>query len=246
MNNIRILLYSLLALTFTSCDTLNEVAKAVYETSAGSPTSLEMSGGLKEALTNGVRFAVNTLGKEGGYYNDPLVKIPFPQEAEFAAKALRDIGLGKLVDDFEKLINQGAEEGAKEALGIFGNAVKAMTFNDVQNILLGDNKAATRFFQQKTTEQLFQTFSPKIKTSLDKVNATKVWNDITSKYNSIPFTKKKVETDLVRYATEKAMEGLFVKVAEEELKIRQNVAARNTALLKKVFGYADQQKNTGN
>ena len=237
--------YFLLATLFlgtTGCDTLNEVAKAVVESSTGIPTNLEMSGGLKEALSNGVRFAVNTLGKEGGYYNDPLVKIPFPQEAEFAAKALRDIGLGKLVDDFEKLINEGAEEGAKEALGIFGNAVKAMTFADVQGILLGDNRAATQYFQDKTTDQLFQTFSPKIETALDKVNATKVWSDITTKYNAIPFTKKKVETDLVRYATEKAMEGLFLKVAEEELKIRQNVSARGTALLQKVFAYADQQK----
>ena len=93
---------------------------------------------------------------------------------------------------------------------------------------------------------MFQTFSPKIETALNEVNATKVWTDITSKYNSIPFTKKKVETDLVRYATDKAMEGLFKKVAEEELKIRQNVASRNTSLLKKVFGYADQQKSGGN
>lgn len=246
MKNIRVLVYGLLLFTFSSCDTLSEVAKTVYESSSGVPTNLEISGGLKEALTSGVRFAVNTLGKEGGYYNDPLVKIPFPQEAEFAAKALRDIGLGNLVDDFEKRLNEGAEKGAKEALGIFANAVKAMTFNDVQNILLGDNTAATRFFQEKTTDQLFQTFSPKVKTALDEVNATKVWSDITSKYNSIPFTRKKVETDLVRYATDKAMEGLFKKVAAEELKIRQNVAARNTSLLKKVFAYADQQKSGGN
>ena len=117
-----------------------------------------------------------------------------------------------------------------------------MTFSDVQNILLGNNNAATEFFKQKTSTQLYQTFSPKVESALDKVNATKVWTDLTSKYNSIPFTQKKIETDLVKYATEKAMEGLFVKIAEEELKIRQNVAARNTSLLRKVFGYADQNK----
>jgi len=227
---------------FTACDTLNEVAKTVYEGATTVPTNTEMSTGIKEALTNGVRFAVNTLGEEGGYYNDPLVKIPFPQEAEFAAKALRDIGLGKLVDDFERLLNEGAEEGAKEAFTIFAGAVKSMTLTDVRNILLGDEHAATNYFRAKTSEQLYQTFSPKVEDALDKVNATQVWTDLTSKYNSIPFTQKKIETDLVRYATDKAMEGLFLKISVEEEKIRENVAARTSDLLKKVFGYAEREK----
>ena len=115
MKTLHTILIGSLLLWSTGCETLNEVAKTVYENSTTVPTSLEMSGGLKEALTNGVRFAVNTLGTEGGYYNDPIVKIPFPEEAAFAAKALRDIGLGSLVDDFEKRLNEGAEEGAKRS-----------------------------------------------------------------------------------------------------------------------------------
>jgi len=241
MKKISIALLFISIAAFTSCDTLNEVAQQVYG-AATVPTTTEMAGGLKEALNHGVRFAVNTLGQEGGYYNDPLVKIPFPEEAAFAANTLREIGLGQLVDEFEKLLNRGAEEGAQEALTIFAGAIKTMTFEDVQNILLGDQHAATDYFRRKTSEQLYLTFSPKIEASLDKVNATQVWSDITTRYNSIPLTRKKIETDLVRYATEKAMEGLFVKIAEEEEKIRENVSARTSDLLRRVFGYAEQEK----
>ncbi len=242
MKKIHILSLIVSLIVCNACDTLNEVAQTVYG-AATIPTTTEMSGGLKEALNNGVTFAVNTLGQEGGYYNDPIVKIPFPEEAQFAANTLRDIGLGSLVDEFEKLLNRGAEEGAKEAIAIFGSAIRAMTFDDVKNILLGDENAATEYFKLKTSEQLYQTFSPKIETSLDKVNATKVWSDITTKYNSIPLTRKKIETDLVRYATEKAMEGLFVKIAVEEQKIREDVSARTSELLRRVFGYAEREKS---
>ena len=242
MKQTRFLFLLITLVSITSCDVLNEVAKEVYGVSS-TPSTLEMGNGLKEALTKGTAFAVNSLSKEGGYFNDPLVKIPFPKEADFAAKALRDIGLGKLVDDFEQKLNRGAEEGAKTALNIFGNAIKAMTFEDVKNILLGGDNAATEFFKAKTSEQLYQSFSPQIKDALDKTNATKVWGDITSKYNSIPLVNKKVDTDIVRYATNKALDGLFMKVADEEKKIRENPVARTSELLKKVFGYADTQKN---
>lgn len=231
-----------ISLSLLSCDALNEVAKEIYGMESTTPSTAEMGTGMKEALTKGVSYAVGVLSQEGGYYNDPLVKIPFPEEAAFAAKALRDIGLGNMVDDFERRLNRGAEEGAKEALAIFGNAIKAMTFADVRNILLGNETAATDYFKAKTSAQLYQSFSPKVQTALDEVNATKVWNDLTTKYNSIPLVNKKVETDLVKYATDKAMDGLFLKVAEEEKKIRENPVARTSELLKKVFGYAERQK----
>ncbi|MEM6765682.1 MAG: DUF4197 domain-containing protein [Bacteroidota bacterium] len=229
--------------SMVGCDSLYEIANEVY---TQEPSSLEMSNGLKQALDNGINYAVGTLSKEGGYFNDPLVKIPFPEEAQFAADALQKIGLGGLVTDFEKRLNRGAEEGAKEALSIFGNAIKQMTFSDVKNILLGGENSATNFFRNKTEQALYDKFSPKIKTSLDQVNATKVWTDITTKYNSIPFTRNKVETDLVKYATNKAMDGLFLKVAEEEKKIRENPVARTSELLRSVFGYADKQKQASN
>ncbi|MEZ4829908.1 MAG: DUF4197 domain-containing protein [Bacteroidia bacterium] len=137
-------------LTFWGCDTLLQIAEKGLAENLD-PTEGEIIGGLKEALGNGAASAVSILSKSGGYTNDPLVKIPFPEEAQFAANTLRDIGLGSLVDEFEKLLNQGAEEGAKTALPIFKNAITSMTFADAKNILLGGENAATEYFKAKTT-----------------------------------------------------------------------------------------------
>ncbi|RMG23972.1 MAG: DUF4197 domain-containing protein [Bacteroidetes bacterium] len=240
MKKITFVLTTCLCMGLFACDTLYQLANTAG--ASLEPSTLDMIQGLKEALGKGTEFAVNTLSAENGYFNDPLVRIPFPQEAEFAAKALRDIGLGSLVDEFEKLLNRGAEEGAKMALPIFTSAIKEMTINDAKNILLGGERAATDYFEQKTRAHLYQAFAPHIQNSLDRVNATKLWQDITTRYNAIPFTRQKIETDLVKYATEKALDGLFIKVAEEEKKIREDPLARSSELLRKVFGYADSQK----
>lgn len=232
------LFLSMIILAGPGCQVLNDIGTQVL-----APTTGEMAGGLKDALNSGITRAIGLLGKDGGYLNDPLVKIPFPEEAQVVSKTLRDIGLGSLVDEFEKKLNRGAEEGAKLAGPIFGNAIRQMSFQDVSNILLsGNSHAATDYFKQSTSTQLYNAFSPKIKSSLDQVGATKAWTDVTTAYNRIPLVRK-IETDLVRYATNKAMDGLFSKVAIQEQKIRSNVGARSTDLMKKVFGYADQQKN---
>ncbi|MEL6673023.1 MAG: DUF4197 domain-containing protein [Bacteroidota bacterium] len=222
-----------------SCETLLKVAEEVATNA--DPTNAEIIGGLKEALANGAANAVTTLSKSGGYLNDPLVKIPFPQEAEFAARTLRDLGLGNLVDNFEAKLNEGAEKGAELALPIFKNAITSMSFADAKNILLGGENAATSYFQRTTQSDLAAAFAPHIKSSLDKVNATQIWTQITTRYNSIPLVRKKVETDIVKYATGKALDGLFLKLADEEQKIREQPLARTSELLKKVFSYADRQ-----
>lgn len=229
-------------LGFTGCDTLLEIAEGVqYENP--DPTNTEIIAGLKEALGNGAANAVSTLSKSGGYFEDPLVKIPFPEEAQFAVNTLNDLGLGGLVTEFEKLLNQGAEEGAKLALPIFKNAITSMTFADAKDILLGGENAATNYFEGKTRQDLTTTFSPHIKESLDKVNATKAWTDVTTAYNSIPLVRKKIDTDIVNYATTKALDGLFLKLSDEEKKIRENPIARTSELLKKVFSFAERQKS---
>ena len=224
----------------SSCETLNQITETVVTNP--DPTTGEMSGGLKDALTSGIGSAVSILGKEGGYFNDPLLKIPFPPEAQFAANTLRDLGLGSLVDDFEKKLNEGAEEGAKLALPIFKNAITSMSFADVKNILLGGENAATDYFKAATSTALYDAFSPKIDATLSQVGAAKIWTELSSKYNAIPFTNKKVETDLVKYATDRAMTGLFIKVAEAEANIRKDPIKRTTELMKKVFDFADRQK----
>lgn len=216
-----------------SCDTLKSIQDTV-----NSPAPLsesEIVAGLKQALEVGTGNAVSILNKTDGYFGDALVKILFPAEAQRAADKLRQLGMGKLVDDFVLTLNRAAEKAAAEAKPIFVDAVKGMTFADARNILQGPDNAATEYFKGKTTPALTAKFSPVISNALNASNATKYWTDITTTYNKIPMVTK-VETDLVKYTTEKALAGLFLKLAGEEKKIRTNPAARVTELLQKVFG----------
>ena len=233
MKPLAILFFATVILSWNSCDTL----KAIQETvETGQPlTDADIVGGLKQALEVGTGNAVGVLSKDNGFWGDPLVKIPFPQEAIRVSEKLRQIGLGNKVDNFNERMNRGAEKAAKEATPIFVNAIKAMTFNDARNILNGPENAATQYFKDKTTFQLYGKFSPIIERTLNEVNAANLWSDITSTYNKIPLVTK-VETDLTRYVTNKALDGLFLKLAGEEKKIRENPAARVTDLLKRVFG----------
>lgn len=233
MKPLAILFFATVILSWNSCDTL----KAIQETvETGQPlTDADIVGGLKQALEVGTGNAVNVLSKENGFWGDPLVKIPFPADAKRAADKLTDLGMGNLVNNFTERMNRGAEKAAKEATPIFVDAIKTMTFADARNILNGPDNAATEYFRGRTNDKLYGLFSPVIKRTLDEVNAAKLWGDITTTYNKIPFVNK-VETDLTRYVTNKALSGLFVKLAGEEKKIRDNPAARVTDLLKRVFG----------
>lgn len=233
MKKLILILMAFTALSWTGCDVLQQVQSGM--TSSSALTESEIIGGLKQALEVGTGNAVNVLSATDGFFKDPIVKIPFPPDAVRASDKLRELGMGKLVDDFVLTLNRGAEKASKEAGPIFVDAIKAMTFADAKGILQGPENAATQYFREKTSQPLYDKFSPVIKTTLDNVNATKYWSDITTTYNKIPFVQK-VETDLVRYATNKALDGLFVKLAGEEKKIRENPAARVTDLLRKVFG----------
>lgn len=229
---------------FSSCDTLNQVGREVAkqaEDILAEPTTAEMTSALKEALQVGTNDATTFLNKPGGYLNNERFKIPFPPDAVKVATKLRELGFGSQVDKFIETMNRGAEDAAKEAAPIFVNSIQQMTLTDARSILLGADNSATMYFKGKTSDALYTAFSPKIKTSLDKYEATKYWSQLTSTYNKIPGVTK-VETDLVRYATNKALDGLFLKLSEEEKEIRDNISARVSPQLKKVFGWAEQQK----
>lgn len=205
------------------------------------PTTSEISMGLKEALEKGTGISTDRLSLENGYLGNLDVKIFFPEEAKNVENTLRSIGLGSMCDQVITSLNRAAEDAAKEAKPIFTDAIKQMSFQDVQKILLGEENAATMYFKGTTTSSLSQKFSPIIDSSLDKVDATKYWTDVMTRYNKVPFVKK-VDTDLTAYVTQKAIEGLFVEIAKEELKIRENIGARTSPLLQKVFGFAEKQK----
>lgn len=205
------------------------------------PSSSEAGKGLKQALEFGIAAGANRLAARDGYFGNPLVKVLFPPEAQKVEETMRSLGLGSMVDKAIESFNRGAEKAAKEAAPIFVDAIKSMTINDAMGILLGDKDAATSYLMSATSAQLSSRFSPIIERSLNEVNATKYWEDVIVRYNKIPFIQK-MNPDLTAYVTDKALDGLFLMVAKEELKIRDNVSARTTELLQKVFGYADAQQ----
>ena len=148
---------------------------------------------------------------------------------------LRAIGMGKKVDEFNESMNRAAEKAATEAKPIFVAAIKGMTVKDAINIVKGENNAATVYLKNTTSPELIIKFQPVIKTSLDNVNATRYWTDLIALYNKIPLVKK-MNPNLSEYVTQKAIDGLFIMIAKEELKIRKDPVARTSELLKRVFG----------
>ncbi|PCI94423.1 MAG: hypothetical protein COB15_14175 [Flavobacteriales bacterium] len=203
--------------------------------SSGDLSQDEVGRGLKEALNQGVKKGVEQLNKKDGYLKDPQIKIPMPNEAKNVEEKLRSLGQGEKVDEAIESMNRAAEDAAEGAKDIFVAAIKGMTLTDAMSILKGEDDAATKYLNKATNIELAQKFEPVIKTSLDKVGATKHWQTVFGTYNKLPFVSK-VNPDLEKYVTEKALKGLFIQVAKEELKIRQDPSARATDLLKKVFG----------
>lgn len=210
-------------------------ARKLVNANVGGFTEKDAADAIKEALVNGAGESVKLVSVANGYWGNPEIKIPFPAEAKEVETRLRAIGMGKKVDEFNESINRAAEQAANEAKTIFISAIKALTVKDAINIVKGENNAATTFLQRTTSPELNAAFSPKIKASLDNVNATRYWGDLITAYNKIPLVKK-MNPDLTGYVTGKAIDGLFVMIAKEELKIRKDPAARTTELLKKVFG----------
>jgi hypothetical protein len=210
-------------------------AKKLVEQKSGGFTEKDAADGIKEALNNGTAKSVSFLSKPDGYFKNMEVKIPFPQDAKEIESKLRAVGMGKQVDEAVLSINRAAEDAANEAKPIFLAAIKGMTVKDAINIVKGENDAATKYLNRTTSPELNAKFQPIIKTSLDKVQATKYWADLIKAYNKIPLVKK-MNPDLTGYVTQKAIDGLFVMIAKEELNIRKDPMARTSEILKKVFG----------
>ncbi|PWT76328.1 MAG: DUF4197 domain-containing protein [Bacteroidetes bacterium] len=221
----------------SSIDGLLKDAKKAVSGNKGSGLSTdEVVSGLKEALTVGTEKSASKLSAVDGFFKDAAVKILLPEQAQKVEKTLRGMGMGKLVDDAILSVNRAAEDAAKSATPIFVNAVKKMSIQDAMGILRGPDTAATSYLKKTTTPDLTTAFKPVIDTSLKKTDATRYWKDVFETYNKLPTTFKKVDPDLASYVTQKAMDGIFYYVAEEEKKIRKDPAAQVTDILKKVFG----------
>ncbi len=231
----KILLCLMLSLS-TACGELQQV---VNQLPGGSPvTNTEIAGALREALNLGIEKQVSKLTAEDGFFRNELVKILLPDELKKVDKTLRDVGLGSLADEGLKALNRAAEDAVGEATPIFVNAVKGITFEDARNILLGGDNAATQYLTTATEKSLYQAFHPVIQRSFDKVGADKIWNNLINRYNNLPLTAD-VDPNLSDYVTREALDGVYIMIAVEEKQIRSAVAARTTALLKKVFALQD-------
>jgi len=235
----QLLAFFLIGFIFSSASSqsiLDKAKKAIGKNNGNTVTETEAGNGIKEALNKGISTAVSFLNKKDGFLGNQLYKVLLPEEALKIEKTLRSVGLGKLADDAIVSINRGAEDAVGYATPIFVDAIKQMTITDALKLISGEKNAATEYFRSKTSAKLKEAFLPIIKSSLEKVNATKYYDDMVNKYNSLPTTFKKLNPDLAGHVTDRAIYALFDRIAVEEANIRDNPAARTTDLLKKVFG----------
>ena len=233
MNKIIALVLVCTSLTVTSCDGLAQISKTIK---LGGLTNDEAGNGIKEALGNGLVKAVLGLNKQDGFFGSEFYKMLLPPDAQKVEKTMRKFGMGKTVDKAILSINRGAEDAVGYAKPIFVDALKSMTLTDALNIVRGGANAGTNYFKEKTTAALIAAFSPVVKTSLDRVDATKYYSDLITQYNAFPLVRNKINPDLTSFVVGKATDALFDQIAKEEANIRVNPIARTTDLLKKVFG----------
>ena len=218
-----------------SAGTLEDIYNKLQTPAASSLDDSTIISGLKEALSVGTAKAVNLVSAENGYLRNEAIKILLPEKIQMMSEVLRAAGFDKEVDAFILSMNRAAEKAAPKAKPIFIAAVKEMSFQDARNILDGGNTAATEYFKGKTSTKLSDSFKPVIADSMNKVGVTKSYKALKNKYLSILPLSTTESIDLDRYVTQKALDGLFYTLGQEEAKIRTNPKARTTEILKKVF-----------
>ena len=201
----------------------------------------QISQGLKEALDVGVKKAIDLLGTKNGFLNDQSVKIPMPDEMQQVEKALRSFGQEQMADEFVTSMNRAAEQAVPKVGNVFVDAISKMSLNDAQGILSGTETAATDYFRKNTSEQLTQLIKPYVTNAMNQAQVTQYYKSMVGqvkRYDSFGLmdTYLGSAAEIDKYVTDKTMDGLFTKIAEQEKLIRQNPGARSTELLKEVFG----------
>lgn len=219
---------------------LTETGKGTTSSSvaASALTSEETVRGLKEALSKGVRYAVDELGRPDGFLSRAEVRVPMPQPMQRTAKLLRNLGQDKYADEFVTTMNHAAEKAVTEAGPIFANAIREMTVDDAIKILRGPQDSATRYFRQHTQARLTEKMSPVVRRATSKAGVTSAYKRMVGRLGPAQGLLGDDMGDIDGYITGKTLDGLFLMVAKEEKNIRENPVARTTDLLKKVFGAA--------
>ena len=220
-------------IVLASCDTLKKVASVLV------PTEYEMAMGLKDALSQGLFRSFAAFEDPAG---NPLVRFAFPGEAEKIEKTLRDLGLDKTVDQVTGKFTRATTSAVRAAKPIFLQSLKNMSIKDAAKILITDNThAATDYFKTEMSPELMVAFRPIVDSTINVEGANKDWNQIVNVYNKIPFIGKPLEPSLTDFIAARAVDGMFGIVANEEEQIRTKYEFRKTDLMKKVFGYADEE-----
>lgn len=238
MKKLLVILLSLVM--FYSCDILMQSLETL-DTASGTSQGLsqqQVAKGLKNALEVGIENAVNLVGVTNGFYKNAEIKIPFPEEAIKVKEVCESVGLGNQVIQFEEKLNRAAEQAARGATAVFKEAITQMTISDAISILKGGDNAATEYLKKTTSDKLYQKFYPVVVDATEKIMLAKYWTPLVEKYNKVTLLTggEQVDTDLNAYVTDKALDGLYLMVAKEELKIRKDPVARVTDILKEVFG----------
>lgn len=203
----------------------------------GALSEQEVVTGLKEALRVGAERGVAKASSDQGFWNDPRIRIPFPPEAQALRTTLLDMGMDQQVEEFERTMNKAAELASREAILVFTQAVNNMTIRDGFMILRGGDRAATNYLHDQTSDTLRTRFLPIVDRATSQVSLTSYWQPLANAYNTAAVLtgKDPVNPDLNGYITDQAMDGLFLLLAEEEKRIREDPIARTTEILKKVF-----------
>jgi hypothetical protein len=215
-----------------ACAALDEWAGT---TAPGSNDQALIADGLREALRVGSERAGSRLGRTDAYFGDPRFRIPLPDSMQSAASQLRRAGLGHRVDQLELSMNRAAEAAASEAASVFFGAINRMQPTDVQAVFRGGDDAATRYLRQAAGPELRQRYQPVVRRQLENVRGLEHYQDLAAAWNRLPGVQP-LEADLEAWVTERALDGLFDALAEEEARIRHDPVARTTELLRRVFG----------
>jgi len=218
----------------TGSQVIESLGGATSGTSLSSLTNSEISSGLREALRLGTTKVVGQLGATNGFNKDPQIHIPLPGALARVDSALATVGMSALTDDLELRLNRAAEAATPKAKELFITAISEMTIEDAKNILTGPENAATQYLRRTMGPGLGQEMQPLVQNALASAGAIKAYDNVMGQYSQIPFMPD-VKANMNNYVVEKAMDGIFHYVGQEEAAIRANPAARTSDLLKKVF-----------
>ncbi|HVK56048.1 MAG TPA: DUF4197 domain-containing protein [Burkholderiales bacterium] len=209
---------------------------------ASASTAADLSGftnqqsliGLKDALQQGAANAVAILGREDGFLGNPKVKIPLPKTLAKGEKLLRTFGMGEQADELITAMNRAAEQAVPEAKTLLVSAVKQMSVQDVKGVLTGGEDAATQYFRSKTESALRTKFLPIVTSTVEKVGLAKQYNEMAGKAAALGLMKND-DTKIENYVSQKALDGLYLMMAEEEKALRENPVKAGTTLARKIF-----------